>query len=38
MVDKRRINICVSYSHKNEADKDRLVTHLRIRERRGLIA
>ena len=38
MDHKRRINIFVSYSHKDEADKDRLVTHLKIMERAGLIA
>ena len=38
MVDKRRINIFVSYSHKNEADKDRLLTHLTLMAHQGLIA
>jgi hypothetical protein len=38
MTDKHRKRIFVSYSHKNEADKDRLVTHLRLMEHQGLIA
>ena len=32
------IHIFVSYSHRNEDDKDRLVTHLKLMERQGLVA
>jgi hypothetical protein len=38
MTQGRSIKIFLSYSHKDEADKDRLVTHLTLMKRQGLIA